>query len=618
MTETQSNPVALTETVQIPWNKLRPSRHNVRVAKSNNGADEALAANIAQVGILENLIVAPSENEEGLFEVHAGGRRYRAVGANIKAGVFEESYLLPCRIQESGNQTAISLAENLHAPMHPADEFIAFKLMVDEGLNRDDIARHFGVTVQRVAQRLKLAKVASQIITAYRSGNINLDTVIAFTLCDSKKRQLEVFKQLGTHCFEHNVREAFAGGSMRSDDRLAAFVGEAAYVEAGGAVLNDMFSEFDYFQDDELVRELATAKLQSAAAKISEDEGWANVEVEIESYYRHDLVTVEPVLVGDHHQISAKLKETIETQNAMDQWDNDWGEEDEKRFDELTQEIESLESVLDSYREYTDEQKAAGLCIVSVSNNGKVKIERGLMPRKSLKTKQSNDAGEAKPSLSMALREDLGVHRQQIAKAALLQEPELVSDLLLYSLCYPLLSESRWETKALDASYERVMPDGIDEHSDSSAGKALAKAEKRLSVAWVKLDTAPERFAALRKLTAKRKQALQSYCAALVFKTRLFSEADCITEAVLAEVQPDYAEYWRPSAKAFFNRVSGGYLRDTFEPLLGEGWFAARQASTKKAMVGVLEVVFNGPARSLTEAELDVRENWLPPGFNPE
>ncbi len=496
MSENQKSAVALSETVQIPWNRLRLSKNNVRAVKPDNNADKALVANIAQMGVLENLIVSPSNDEDGCFQVHAGGRRFSAIGLNVKAGVFEESYLVPCRIQESGNHTAVSLAENLQAPMHPADEFAAFKRMLDEGLGCDDVAQHFGVTAQRVSQRLKLAQVASQILSAYRRGEINLDAVMAFTLSDSKSRQIEVFKALKGYCFAHNVREAFAGASMRSDDRLARFVGEKAYVNAGGTVLDDMFSDFNYFEDGELVRTLAIESLQQEAKELTEKEGWVTVKVELENFgYRQGFVRVNPELVGDHSELSAKLDAVVEEQAGMDEFDENWTEEDEERFESLADEINALESELDAFRVYTDEHKNKGMCVVSISHDGKLEIERGWMPSQSLRAKKVKEGADGKPTISMALRDDLGLHRQQIAKACLLDEPELANDLLLYSLCYPLLSECRWDSRALDARFERVMPDNRHEHSESKAGVRGGPGGFQLHLCRGHLDSGSNRLA---------------------------------------------------------------------------------------------------------------------------
>lgn len=47
--------------------------------------------------------------------------------------------------------------------MHPADEFEAFRDLVDGGMPEADVAARFGVTEAVVKQRLKLARVSPKL-----------------------------------------------------------------------------------------------------------------------------------------------------------------------------------------------------------------------------------------------------------------------------------------------------------------------------------------------------------------------------------------------------------------------------------------------------------------------
>ena len=144
----------------VPFNRLHLSEKNVRKAKLNKVALAELAANIAQKGIRQNLIVEPSEQTEGHFAVLAGGRRWRAVEALVKAGTLDADYPVPCRLRADDDIAAeASMAENyFREAMHPADEYEAFAAMVDQGMDEDAIALHFGCDVKRVRQRMKLGQ----------------------------------------------------------------------------------------------------------------------------------------------------------------------------------------------------------------------------------------------------------------------------------------------------------------------------------------------------------------------------------------------------------------------------------------------------------------------------
>ena len=228
-------------------------------------------------------------------QVHAGGRRWSAIGVNVKNGILPETLPVTCRIQTGGSLTAVSLAENLQARMHPADEFAAFKKMLDEGFSIEDIALSFGHPQQRVRQRLKLAQVAKRILNAYRRDEIDLKCVMAFTLASSQKRQLEVYKELAGRCYAHAVKHALTGETINPYDRLVKFIGLDAYKAAGGSVIADLFAEHDHLQDGELVERLALEKLQAAAARLTKKEGWQNVEVTLDRYFNpHEYHHIEP------------------------------------------------------------------------------------------------------------------------------------------------------------------------------------------------------------------------------------------------------------------------------------------------------------------------------------
>jgi ParB family chromosome partitioning protein len=75
--------ITLSSSRDIPFNKLVLSQSNVRRVKAGVSIEE-LAEDIARRTLLQSLSVRPvldaDGNETGMFEVPAGGRRYRALG----------------------------------------------------------------------------------------------------------------------------------------------------------------------------------------------------------------------------------------------------------------------------------------------------------------------------------------------------------------------------------------------------------------------------------------------------------------------------------------------------------------------------------------------------------
>jgi ParB family chromosome partitioning protein len=143
----------------IALDKLVPSPANVRRTGANLGIEE-LAASIAAHGLLQNLQVR--EGNGGTFEVVAGGRRLAALRLLAKRKKIAKTHPIPCHELGDEDAAEISLAENVvRLPMHPADQYDAFKAMADAGHGPEEIAARFGCSPAVVKQRLKLARAIS-------------------------------------------------------------------------------------------------------------------------------------------------------------------------------------------------------------------------------------------------------------------------------------------------------------------------------------------------------------------------------------------------------------------------------------------------------------------------
>ena len=77
-----------------------------------------------------------------MFEVPAGGRRFRALELLVKQKRLAKSAPVPCVVSEASADVLIdevSLAENIErAPLHPLDQFRAFQAMRDKGMTGID------------------------------------------------------------------------------------------------------------------------------------------------------------------------------------------------------------------------------------------------------------------------------------------------------------------------------------------------------------------------------------------------------------------------------------------------------------------------------------------------
>jgi ParB family transcriptional regulator, chromosome partitioning protein len=154
--------------------QLRLSPDNVRKTPATEAEDAELEASIRAKGILQNLIVhSTGIDGKGVYLVDAGGRRLAILQKLAAEGVIDaKGYKVPCKIEQPEDAIETSLAENtIRAAMHPADEFVAMAALNDTGEAIDAVATRFGVSERHVRQRLRLGKLAPELLDAFRAGD---------------------------------------------------------------------------------------------------------------------------------------------------------------------------------------------------------------------------------------------------------------------------------------------------------------------------------------------------------------------------------------------------------------------------------------------------------------
>ena len=167
----------------VPLNRLRLSPDNARTLRGTPVVE--LAALIHSQGLLNRLSVVPRpKGKKGEFDEVAGGRRLEALRLLVKGNKLDVAQPIECLRVPQARAIEVSLAENLaQEAMHPADQFEAFKKLVDTGKSVVDIAAAFGVSALTVTRRLKLASVSPRLFTLYRKGEMTLEQLT----CDSPR-----------------------------------------------------------------------------------------------------------------------------------------------------------------------------------------------------------------------------------------------------------------------------------------------------------------------------------------------------------------------------------------------------------------------------------------------
>lgn len=176
---------AIQEIVGIPLSALRASPRNVRKGSTSL---KPLIRSIARVGLLQNLTV--TRDADGRYEVEAGKRRLLALQQLAKKKQLPSDYEVPCLVVSEDSGRTASLTENTQrTAMHPADEFEAFKALVEDGKAIEDIAADFGVTPLTVQRRLRLANVSPKLLADYRKEQVTLEQLMALAVTDDHQAQ---------------------------------------------------------------------------------------------------------------------------------------------------------------------------------------------------------------------------------------------------------------------------------------------------------------------------------------------------------------------------------------------------------------------------------------------
>jgi ParB family chromosome partitioning protein len=469
----------------IPLNQLTAWKGNVRKTQNRAGIEE-LAASIKTHGLLQSLVVR--KDAKG-YAVVAGNRRLAALKALAKAGVIPASHPVPCRvIGTEANTTELSLAENvMREAMHPADEFEAFRDLIDKGKPVADVAAAFGVTEAVVTRRLKLGRVSPVILNAYREEKLDLEQVMAFAITDDHAAQERVYQRLRPQQRDwRTIRAALTENDVPATDKRVKYVTLKAYEKAGGTLKRDLFSDDAgsiFLLDTGLLESLVTAKLDRAAAAVRK-EGWKWVESRTDFDYsdRAGFHRLYP----EKSPLPAKLEQKRERLQAeYDKLEAAWQDSDDAeypdRLNELSDELDAIEDTRTDV--YLPEQLTVAGAVVSIGSSGKAEIDRGLvraedMPKKTGKAKAPNAADgagdDATPGISAALIESLTAHRSAAISACLKDSPALALAAVVYTLALGIFGH-RGSTTALTLT---ASPQSLHRVEGSTAFKALESARE--------------------------------------------------------------------------------------------------------------------------------------------
>ncbi|MEM7693251.1 MAG: ParB N-terminal domain-containing protein [Pseudomonadota bacterium] len=622
--------IALSASRDIPFNKLVLSQANVRRVQAGISIEE-LAEDIARRTLLTALTVRPvlDENgaETGIFEVPAGGRRFKALERLVAQKRLNKTAPIPCIVRTEGIAEEDSLAENVQrVPLHPLDQFRAFETLREKGQTVDEIAAAFFVTPNVVKQRLKLAAVAPALLEAYANEEMVLDQLMAFTVSPDHERQIEVWEGLKQRYGKqpHEIRRLLTEGAVRNSDRRAKFVGIETYEGAGGVVLRDLFQPDDggWLQDAGLLERMVADKL-TAEAEAVRAEGWRWVQVEMEFPYgytygmRRIVGEPEPIseadqsqldeLRSEHAELEAEYAEADELPDAID-----------TRLGELETAIEAIEQ---RPLRFTAEDLAIAGAFVSIDAAGRLRIDRGFIRPEDepvvepeLKPQPDDGADNARSSSTVTEGDDskhptvsiepdpdeiddpsapfsdrlltsLSAHRTMALADALANDPPMAFLAALHALTLRLFYRSGRES-CVEIEPRRL---SLGSHIPALADAPYAQAIEERNWRWAETlpSTSAELWQALVSLDGDSREALFAHCISLTlnavnepyaYRSRAIAHADQLGMSL----DLDMAKAgWKPTADTYFAHVTKAQILDAVRDAKDEAT-ADRLAGLKK------------------------------------
>ncbi len=618
----------------IPLNKLAQSPRNVR-RHADATADAELKASIAAHGLLQNLIVRPAA--KGRFEVEAGERRRRAMLALVDDKVLPRGHEVTCLVLENDAAVETSLAENFHRlAMNPADEAQAFASLVESGASTEDVARRFGLTVRFVEGRLRLAQLASVVFEALAAGEITLDLAKAFGATSDQEIQARVFEQAFSGYYApspDSIRRMVLSGTVRGSDPRARLVSRDVYVAAGGRIERELFDDDDSesWVDVALLESLAQARMEEQARALAAEQGLAWVKPTLDPYASHDLVEGLVRLPAEPAPLTEAELARLEKLDAA--WDEHAAiVEDEESAEEAVAAaeaaIEAIERECQDIRNralvLAPELKAEAGMILTLSRDGTPVLQPVFYGERQDDFGTEDGAIEIVPSdtsngrrraaLSKRLVDELAMQRRDILALHVASDPGLALDLVVFALADADTLDWRSRSSTTLRGGVPAGPIVGFEAKDAPASAALAELKSGLDESWRAGEDVSARFDRFRAMSDEARVAWLGFVVARTLEASLNMAGErriAFQDHLGCLIGIDTAQWWRPSASNYFDRVPKQMILEALADVGGTE-LSSRFASVKKAdLAASAERVFAGTY--ITEA--DVRERalaWVP------
>ncbi len=643
--------ITLSSSRDIPFDKLLLSQSNVRHIKAGVSIEE-LAEDIARRTLLQSVMVRPVRDadgvETGMYEIPAGGRRYRALALLVKQRRLAKTAPVPCVVREAGTPEEDSLAENVQrAPLHPLDQFRAFLALREKGQSEEEIAAAQFVPVAVVKQRLRLASVSPKLLDVYAEDGMTLDQLMAFTVNADHARQEQVFERISQSYDKqpYAIRRMLTEGAVKATDKRALFVGLEAYVEAGGTILSDLFEQDHggWLEDAGLLDMLVAEKLRDDSEAIGA-EGWKWTEVAPDFAYGHTYGLRR--LFGEQVSLTDEEQATRDALQAeLDGLEETYAGSDEDLPEEVDARLAEIEMAIAAFDErpfvFDAAEVARAGAFVSIDSAGSLRVDRGyvraedeLPAEPEAEAEQGDgeatdadqsdqqDAGiddgasaPAEPEEDEGLKpipdrlvSELTAHRTLALRHALGSRPEIAFLAALHAFClrvfYRYAQDSCLELDLKSVGFAAQAPGLVD--------SALAAAYDASHAEWAQVlpkDT-DDLWDALAGFDGDTRLALFAHCVSLSVnaiyepynrRPKALAHADRLATAVDLDM---VSAGWVPTIDTYFGRV-------TKARIMG----AVREAKGEQAADRIVQL--KKPEMAAEAEALLAGSGWLPEPLRP-
>jgi ParB family chromosome partitioning protein len=182
----------------IPLQSIRPNPHQPRRLFDEDGLQE-LAASIAQIGVLQPILVRPADSG---YELIAGERRWRAAG-------IAALEVIPAIVRTTDDMSSMeqALVENLHrADLTPLEEAAAYhQLIEDFDFTHEQVAERVGKSRSAISNALRLMALPTEIQQYLGDGSLTARHARSLLSIDDAETQLRYAREAVSN--ELTVRE---------------------------------------------------------------------------------------------------------------------------------------------------------------------------------------------------------------------------------------------------------------------------------------------------------------------------------------------------------------------------------------------------------------------------